>query len=398
MVPFGRLVDRSRQAGRPDLPPLSVFLDEGVVPRSSRTDNYNRLGSNLTKYLVVWPGDIVFNKLRTWQGGLGVSHHKGIVSPAYYVCRPSPRVYPRYLHYLLRSTPYLAELTRVSKFMPPSQFDILWNDLRVLPILVPKIEVQAAIADYLDTETGRIGALISKKRRMIELLEKRLTSLATALVAPERKGQETGIPSIPYAPNEWRVLRNKVFMREVNHRSHSGKEELLSVSHLTGVTPRSEKIVYMFEAATTVGYKLVMPGDLVVNTMWAWMGAAGVSRHHGIVSPSYAVYRIDQTIVLPAYFDLLVRTPAYICEMTRFSRGVTSSRLRLYAEELLALRTPVPPKTDQQEIVGRFARAAQKASSTIEALQRQIDVFTERRQAVITGAVTGQLAPTHMTS
>ena len=84
--------------------------------------------------------------------------------------------------------------------------------------------------------------------------------------------------------------------------------------------------------------------------------------------------------------------------MTRFSRGVTSSRLRLYPEELLALRTPVPPKTDQQEIVGRFVRAAQKANSTIEALQRQIDVFTERRQALITGAVTGQFAPTHMTS
>ena len=173
LVPFGRLVERSRRAGRPDLPPLSVFLDQGVVPRSSRPDNYNRLGSNLAKYLVVRPGDVVFNKLRTWQGGLGVSRYTGIVSPAYFVCRPSPRVNSRYLHFLLRSSPYLAELTRVSKFMPPSQFDILWDDLRALPILMPKVEVQAAIADYLDIETGRIDALISKKRRMNRLLEER---------------------------------------------------------------------------------------------------------------------------------------------------------------------------------------------------------------------------------
>ena len=95
------------------------------------------------------------------------------------------------------------------------------------------------------------------------------------------------------------------------------------MSHLTGVTPRSQKTVYMFEAESTIGYKLVRPGDLAVNTMWAWMGAAGVSTHHGIVSPSYGVYQIDQTTVLPGYFDVLVRTPAYICEMTRFSRGVT---------------------------------------------------------------------------
>ena len=169
-VPFGRLVERSREAGRPDLPPLSVFLDEGVVPRTTREDNFNRLGSDMAKYLVVRPGDVVFNKLRTWQGGLGFSRYEGLVSPAYFVCRPSTRAEPRFLHYLLRSAPYLAELTRVSKFMPPSQFDILWDDLSVVPISTPEIDIQREIADYLDAETARIDALISKKRRMLELL------------------------------------------------------------------------------------------------------------------------------------------------------------------------------------------------------------------------------------
>ena len=180
-------------------------------------------------------------------------------------------------------------------------------------------------------------------------------------------------------------------MHEPNKRSKTGEEEMLSVSHLTGVTPRSEKTVYMFEAESTVGYKLVQPGDLAVNTMWAWMGAAGVSQHHGIVSPSYGVYRIDQSIVLPAYFDLLVRTPAYICEMTRYSRGVTSSRLRLYPDQLLALRTPVPPKGEQNEIVQQFEAAAEKGRSAINALDRQVELLVERRQALITAAVSGKL-------
>ncbi len=65
-------------------------------------------------------------------------------------------------------------------------------------------------------------------------------------------------------------------MREVASPSVKGEEEMLSVSHLTGVTPRSEKTVYMFEAESTVGYKLVHTGDLVINTMWAWMAG---SRH-----------------------------------------------------------------------------------------------------------------------
>ena len=257
---------------------------------------------------------------------------------------------------------------------------------------LPSHPEQRAIADYLNTETSRIDTLITKKRRMIELLEQRLVSLATRLVTGDGESQASGIPSIPYVPHPWQVLRNKVFMHEVNERSRTGEEELLSVSHLTGVTPRSEKTVYMFKAESMVGYKLVRPGDLAVNTMWAWMGAAGVSRHRGIVSPSYGVYRIDQSTVLPDYFDLLVRTPAYVCEMTRNSRGVTSSRLRLYPDELLALRTPVPPIDIQNEIVRRFDDQADKARAAIDALVRQVEVLGERRTALITATVTGELA------
>ena len=273
-----------------------------------------------------------------------------------------------------------------------TRFGLRADSIRDLLVRVPPVPEQRAIADYLDIETGRIDALITKKRRMIELLEQRMISLATRLVRGEGGSQESGFPSIPYIPQRWRPLRNKVFMHEIIERSITGEEELLSVSHLTGVTPRSEKTVYMFKAESTVGYKVVRPGDLAVNTMWAWMGAAGVSRHHGIVSPSYGVYRIDQATMLPSYFDLLVRTPAYICEMTRYSRGVTSSRLRLYPEELLALRTPVPPRVEQQEIVQRFESTANRAQSGIETLDRQLRLLTERRQALITAAVTGGLS------
>ena len=134
-------------------------------------------------------------------------------------------------------------------------------------IPVPSPTDQRVIADYLDIQIGCIDTLISKKRRMIELLQHRLVSLATQLVNGGDGEQESGIPSIPYIPRQWKTLRNKAFMHEPNKRSKTGEEEMLSVSHLTGVTPRSEKTVYMFEAESTVGYKLVQPGDLAVNTM-----------------------------------------------------------------------------------------------------------------------------------
>jgi type I restriction enzyme S subunit len=87
-------------------------------------------------------------------------------------------------------------------------------------------------------------------------------------------------------PSHWHPYRLKHLFREVDERSTSGKEEQLSVSHITGVTARSDKKVTMFQAESYEDHKLCRPDDLVVNTMWAWMGALGVSGLYGLVSPS----------------------------------------------------------------------------------------------------------------
>jgi type I restriction enzyme S subunit len=147
----------------------------------------------------------------------------------------------------------------------------------------------------------------------------------------------------------------------------------------------------MFEAESTVGYKLVEPGDLVINTMWAWMGAAGVAREHGLVSPAYAVYRLDSRVVLPEFMDLVVRSPEYVQEMTRFSRGVTSSRLRLYPDEFLGLRTTVPPIEAQRKIIDDLARTSEAVSRIVALLERQILLTNERRETLLVSQVSTRM-------
>ena len=122
----------------------------------------------------------------------------------------------------------------------------------------------------------------------------------------------------------------------------TGDEEMLTVSHITGVTKRSEKDVNMFEAETTEGYKLCSPGELAINTLWAWMGAMGTASVSGIVSPAYNVY-VPCDKLVPAYVDAMVRMPVFAQEATRYSKGVWSSRLRLYPEGFFEIWLPVPP-------------------------------------------------------
>ena len=190
--------------------------------------------------------------------------------------------------------------------------------------------------------------------------------------------------------SHWKIERAKWLFTERDDRSECGNEELLSVSHLTGVTSRAEKNVNMFMAVSLEGYKRCEAGDLVINTLWAWMGAMGVTRQPGIVSPAYNVYRPVPELD-PEYLDLLVRTPRFAEEITRYSKGVWSSRMRLYPEGLYEAWLPVPPKEEQQAIVAHIKQETQKIDAFVLATGRTIALLQERRSALISAAVTGQL-------
>ena len=264
-----------------------------------------------------------------------------------------------------------------------------------IKVKLPTVQKQRSIADYLDRETEKLNELIATKVHLMGLLaEKRQALIGHAVTRglnPDASLRDSGIPWLGRIPDHWETERSRWLFRERDERSATGAEELLTVSHLTGVTLRSEKDVNMFEAETTEGYKLCYAGDLVINTMWAWMGAMGVSQVDGIVSPSYNVYtpceRLD-----PNYVDALVRIPVFPQEATRYSKGVWSSRLRLYPEGFFEIWFPVPPIDEQRAIVAYINQETAKLDGLKQAAERTIGLLKERRGALITAAVTGKIA------
>jgi len=194
---------------------------------------------------------------------------------------------------------------------------------------------------------------------------------------------------LPAVPEHWNEQRAKTFFREVDERSKTGEEELLSVSHLTGVTPRSQKNVTMFKAASYVGSKLCQPGDIVINTLWAWMAALGASSHVGIVSPAYGVYRPHHADSFnPAYLDYLLRTRAYVAEYIGRSTGIRSSRLRLYPNQFLDIALIQPPRPEQDQIVAYLRAQDAHIARFIKAKRDLIKLLTEQKLRIIDHAVT----------
>lgn len=192
-------------------------------------------------------------------------------------------------------------------------------------------------------------------------------------------------------PDHWEVLRIKNLFQEMDSRSETGSEELLSVSHYTGVTLKRESLEneddHLTNAESLVGYKLVHQGDLVINIMLAWNGSLGISPFNGITSPAYCVYRVkgDNN---PEYFGYLFSTNLFKAEFRRHSTGIIDSRLRLYSDEFFSIFTVVPAKDEQDEIVQYIKAQEEKINLFIQKKQRFIELLKEQRQSVIAKSVT----------
>lgn len=206
--------------------------------------------------------------------------------------------------------------------------------------------------------------------------------------------KDSGLPWLGEIPTHWEERRAKYLFREIDERSDAGKEELLSVSHMTGVTPRSQKNVTMFMAESYAGHKICRAGDLIINTMWAWMAALGVAKQVGIVSPSYAVYRpLQPSALVPDFVDHLLRTRAYQWEYISRSTGIRPSRLRLYPEKFLDMRIVCPPYEEQQHLVAYLRAKDRLIRRYIHAKRRLIELLNEQKQIIIHRAVARGLDP-----
>ena len=243
--------------------------------------------------------------------------------------------------------------------------------------------------------TGASGPTLAPRSGLIALLEEERQAVIHRAVTrgldPNAPLKPSGVEWLGDVPAHWEVRRIKSLYREADERSATGTEELMSVSHKTGVTPRKQSVT-MFLAESNEGYKICRPGDIVINTMWAYMAALGVARQDGLVSPSYGVYRpIHNDRLNDDYIDSLLRTEAYRTAYVTLSTGITDSRLRLYADSFLGIPLLYPPITEQTAIVEYLAKATAAIDAAIARARRQVELMQEYRARLIADVVTGKL-------
>ena len=338
--------------------------------------------------------DVLFGKLRPYLAKVTCPKRNGVCVGEFLILRPhDARLSPHYLEQLLRSKPAIDAIDSSTFGAKMPRAD--WQFIGDLLFPLPPLPEQHAIVRYLDHMDRRIRRYVRAKRKLIAGLEEEKQAVINQAVTrgldPNVRFKPCGVEWLGDVPEHWRVRRAKFFCREVDERSTTGTEKLMSVSHITGVTLR-KKTVTMFLAESNIGYKLCQPGDIVINTMWAYMAALGVARQNGLVSPSYGVYRpLNAERLNHGYIDSLLRTEAYRANYLIRSTGITSSRLRLYPESFLDIPLLSPPSTEQDAIVEHLERTTATTNTAIARARRQIELLQEYRTRLISDVVTGKL-------
>lgn len=173
-----------------DVQVLSVYREYGVIPKDSRDDNHNVTSEDTSKYKYIKPGDLVINKTKAWQGSLAVSDYEGIVSPAYFVYNFTDELFnKKYFHFLIRSC-YKDEFRRISGGIREGQWDLPAESFANELVLLPPIDEQNAIVEFINSKYTEIEEAIDLKKAQLETLVEYKKSLIYEYVTGKKEVPE----------------------------------------------------------------------------------------------------------------------------------------------------------------------------------------------------------------
>lgn len=347
----------------------------GVLPRSREASD-GLQPESFDSYQLLRPGQLVFKLLdleNVATSRVGLSLDEGLVSPAYIVATPSPRLDSRFAYYYF----YSLYLGRVFNAIAGDgvRSGLGAKDLKEIPIPSPPLSVQGAIVNFLRRETAQTDMLIAKSEKLIELLAERKRAILPA--------------ELDHLAGDSIKLR---YLYGPSKRANCPHETVLSVYREHGVvikTSRSDN--FNVTPENLERYLLVRPGDVVVNRMKAWQGSLGVSTTRGIVSGDYEVLRPRGAALTAAFANYSLRSPTLVAEYAARSTGIRPSQWRLYWDQMGDIPVTVPSVETQQEVASRIYERLGSIDRGMETARRAIALARERRAALIAAAVTGQI-------
>ena len=369
---------------------LSVTIAEGVIRQQVLLVDTSKKDSSRqdkSAYKLVRPGDVAYNKMRAWQGAIGVSTYQGIVSPAYVVQRPREDANPLYLHHLLRTPAFATEAERWSYGIVSDMWSLRSEHFKMIQCCLPPLPEQRAIVRYLDHVDDRIRRYVSAKEKLIALLEEERQAVihraVTRGLVPNVPLKPSGVEWLGDVPAHWDVSRVKTEFHSLNHIRvplSAVERGTMSVRRYdyygaSGVIDKVDD--YLFDDELLL---IAEDGaNLVLRNLPLAVIARGkfwVNNHAHILKP-----RRGNLEYLAAVMEGLNYTP--------WISGAAQPKLT--QDRIMNIAIAVPPRSEQDEVIGRVKAQTAPIHAAITRARRRIELLREYRTRLIADVVTGKL-------
>lgn len=386
-----------RKENRTDLELLSVYREFGVIPKSSRTDNKNVESENTSKYKVVHKNDLVINKMKLWQGSLGISRYEGFVSPAYIVAHCNFDGDLQFLNLFLRSPLIKTYYNRISYGIRVGQWDSDFYSFKQLVIPVPPHKEQEKIVQYLDWQVSNINHLIHGYQKQIKLLQERRQTIidraATQGINPNVQYKDSGATWIPQIPEHWNMVYSKKLFAQRKDKAFPNDIQLTS-SQKYGIISQDEFMKREGRRLTVVVtgsdiLKHVGIGDFVIS-MRSFQGGLEYSYVEGKISSAYVMLIPNKEKVYDEYFKWLLKSKSYIKALQGTSDLVRDGQALRYAN-FAKVYLPEIPLEEQKAIADYINSEVARIDNALPTFQKKIELLREYRTRLISDVVTGQI-------
>lgn len=388
---------------RPDLPILSVYREYGVILKDSRDDNHNATSLDISNYKVVNIGDLVINKMKAWQGSMGISQYDGIISPAYIICTVNQdQVKPKFLHYLLRSKPYIGVYNALSYGVRVGQWDMHYEDFKKICIPIPTFDEQKRIIGFLDRKTEEIDRAIAHKKRLIELLEEQksifINQAVTKGLNPNAPMKDSGIEWIGKIPKHWKIVKLKHLSNKITDGEHISPNiqktgiPLLSAKDVRERFINFDNCAFINQKDAEKFWKRCKPeiGDLLIISRGATVGRIGLVETNQFFCLMGSVILIKPKNIVDSnflYFSLNQQDVKN--NITQISDA--SAQQAVYLIDVKETRISLPPLVEQIKISKSLNEKTKRYEELIKKEELAIEKLKEFKQILIAEAVTGKI-------
>lgn len=398
--------ERNERNGDEDLELLSVTQNQGIIRQSEYDVKKDTSNDDKSNYKKVFPGDIVYNKMRMWQGAVGLSEFEGIVSPAYVVLTPIKNIDPKFFYYLMKTPAYIAQSYSHSYGLCDDMNSLRYEDFRNMLSLYPPSSIQKKIVSFLDRKLKKIDQFIENKNKYIETLKEQnqavINKAITQGINKNIATKPSGIDWLEEIPADWEVgkLKNYIIFNPSKSKSdfHKTDDELVVFLPMENVSVDgkidcSKKLPF---GVLKQGFTYFEKGDVVIakitpcfeNGKGAFLDQ--LSTDIGFGTTEFHVLRPRPGKIDGKYLYLFTMTHYFRSIGTSFMTG-SAGQQRVSTSFVKNFPIGLPLIDEQRKIVNYIHDECTVIDQAIKKAEQQIELIKEYKTSLISDAVTGQL-------